>query len=158
MRETQKNKLKDRILVILKEKRGTTINNISKESNLKPNLLAYLVEELCEEKLVELVNITSEDSSLAKDYLVNITNKGDFLIDIDGGFKRINYRIRLENFWRIFKIAAVVINAVAIIIIGIYSIYLSNETNKLKKENESLKHQLEQIDSKPGLSSQKTSF
>jgi hypothetical protein len=153
MKETKKNKLKDRILVLLKEKRGTTIDKISIELNLKPNLLAYLAEELSEEKLVELINITSEDSDLAKDYLVSITNKGDFLIDINGGFKRINCRIRLESFWKILKIVAVVINAVAIILIGIYSLCLSNETIKLKKENENLKQRLEQITSKPGLRS-----
>jgi len=74
-----------------------------------------------------------------------------FLIDIDGGFKWINKRIRLEKTWTITKITVGVINALAIIIIGIYSLFLSNSINILKKENEALKKELEQLNSQQTL-------
>jgi len=74
-----------------------------------------------------------------------------FLIDIDGGFKWINKRIGLEKTWTITKITVGLINALAIIIIGIYSLFLSNSTNILKKENEALKKELEQLNSQQTL-------
>ena len=122
MKETEKNNIKDNILELLKDCKSRDVGAISKEISKDPKLISYLVEELGKEGLVKLVEITSLDTKSPKDYLVHILNKGVFLIDIDGGFKRINCQLRIEEAWRITKIVAAVLNAVAIISIGICSL------------------------------------
>jgi hypothetical protein len=145
MKETKKNQIKQKILMILIHKRALTIEELAKESKKDPKLLAYIVEELSNEGLVNLRDITSKDASIPKDYYVYILNKGIFLINIDGGYKRINRRIRFEKAWKVLKFIVVTINALIILGIGIYSLYLTNATNELKKENKDLKEQIKQI-------------
>jgi len=109
-------------------------------------LVSYLVEELGKENLVALTEVTSKNTTIHKDYIIEITNKGLYMVSIDGGFKRINRKIWITKTWAFVKITAAIINAVAIILIGAYSLKLSSKAYETEKENESIKRKIEVIE------------
>lgn len=149
MKELKKNIIKDQILDYLKSSRDGGIYSISKNINVDVKLIAYLVEELNNDGFVELIEVTtSNEKGLPHEYLATITNKGIFFIDVDGGFKRINNKRKMEKVWQYLKIIGVVINSIAIILIGAYSLKLSSERNKLEKENIILKKTIDEINTK----------
>ncbi|NLA49545.1 MAG: hypothetical protein GX876_08805 [Bacteroidales bacterium] len=103
MKITKKNKLKDKILSSIKNK-WLDVNQIAKKTKLDSKLVAYLLEELESEKLIRLNEVTTKDSETPRDYLAKISNKGIFLLDVDGGFSKINNQLILNNVWQILKI------------------------------------------------------
>ena len=122
MNTIEKNNCKDKILNAFIDTKSLEIEKIAQASALPNETVAYLVEELSNDELVELREVTSKDSKRPKDYIVMIQNKGIFLRDKDGGYSKMNCQLRLNRFWQIVKIVAATANAIAIIIIGVLSL------------------------------------
>lgn len=157
MNELQKVKLKDDILRLLIKKQdesGTDLSSkyihvreIADGLNQDIRLVTYLVEQFGENGLASLTTPTSL-TELPKEYNVAITNKGIYYVSLDGGFLKTHKSIVWMTRWTATKTIAAIINALAILGLAFYSIYLADKTNKLEEENEGLKTKVEQLEKK----------
>jgi len=89
--------------------------------------------------LVLLTEVTSIHSEVPREYILSPTNKGIYFLSFDGGYFQRFKKSRVETLWTTVKTIAAIINAVAILTIGIYSLYLSDKSDRLEKENVKLK-------------------
>lgn len=141
MTEKKKAILKDEILKALIAGE-TSPHKIAETKTIDSKVVRYLCEELADERLVELINVTGKDSGSTNDYLIRQTNKSTYFISIDGGFVGKFRSNRWQKRWTVIKIIVAVINALAILAIGFYSVYLSDKSDKLETENDKLRHEL----------------
>jgi hypothetical protein len=143
MNEKKKAKIKDEILQLLTVK-GTKSDVYGIADTLKENvkLITYLAEELRDEGLVELMEVTSKHSEVPREYILKQTNKGTYFLTFDGGHKQRLRDKRIETIWTTVKIIAGIVNALAVIAIGIYSVYITDKSDRLEKENEKLKTEI----------------
>lgn len=116
--------LKDKILELLNSNRikGPDDTAISKELGIDVFDVAFMLEELENDGLVELTEITSK-GVYRKAYLVNISNKGKYFIKYDSYFNQYK-DYRRNKIWKIVKVVAAVLNALAIILIAAWHLYL----------------------------------
>jgi len=145
MTEKKKAILKDDILRALIAGESSP-HKMADSKKLDSKVVKYLCEELADEKLVELINVTTKDSGPTHDYLLRQTNKTTYFLSIDGGFIGRHNSNKWQRRWTIIKVIVAVINALTILAIGFYSVYLSDKTDKLEKENEQLKKEIQKKD------------
>ncbi|MEX0723846.1 MAG: hypothetical protein WD053_08210 [Gracilimonas sp.] len=81
-----------------------------------------MLEELESDGLVSLEAVSGTGDKIPRAYQVEITNKGIFFLDYDGGHLDLYKEQRKETIWKTTKIIAAVFNAVAILLIGYYSL------------------------------------
>ncbi len=144
MNDKNKAKLKDKVLHLLNNENKTNPEVIASDLKKEVHLINYLCEELNQDGLVELREVTRKNTGPTRDYLLRTTNKGVYFLSLDGGFLKKYNRTIWTSRWTVVKVIAAIFNAIAILIIGFYSLYLSNKTNKLEHENEKLKLELKQ--------------
>lgn len=140
MNEKRKAKIKDDMLKLVADK-GTrgSVYDIADKLKLDVKLITYLTEELGKDELVRLTEVTSKQSEVPREYILSPTNKGIYFLSFDGGHIQSFRKARIETLWTTVKIIAAIINALAILAIGVYSVYLSDKSDRLEKENEKLK-------------------
>lgn len=143
MNEKKKAKVKDDILQLLTVK-GTKTDVYSIADSLKENvkLVTYLAEELGDQGLVKLTEVTSQHSEVPREYILTQTNKGNYFLTFDGGHEQKLKDKRIQTIWTTVKIIAGIANALAVIAIGIYSVYITDKSDRLEKENEKLKTEI----------------
>lgn len=122
MNERSKASTKDNILKIMIESRHLSLKDISTKLKKDISLISYMVEELEKDGLVFLENITGAGDEIPRNYYVEITNKGIFFLNYDGGYTDVHKEYRKETVWKTTKIIASVLNAIAIILIGYFSL------------------------------------
>jgi hypothetical protein len=142
MTEKKKAILKDDILKALVAGE-TNPHKMADTNKVDSKVIRYLCEELADEKLLELTNVTMKDSGPTNDYLLRQTNKTTFFLTIDGGFIKRFDSNTWQRRWTVIKVIVAVINALTILAIGFYSVYLSDKTDKLEKENEQLRKEIQ---------------
>ncbi|WP_143785568.1 hypothetical protein [Ohtaekwangia koreensis] len=108
-------------------------------------MITYLSEELGREELVKLTEVTSRNSEVPREYILSRTNKGFYFLSFDGGHFQKFKETRVETLWTTVKTIDAIINALAILAIGVYSLYLSDKSDRLEKEkrNEKLKIEIQ---------------
>lgn len=139
----RKAELKDAILNIVNSSNGSKPEDIAKDHNTDSHSIRYLSEELAEDGLINLLDVANRDSGATRYYRLMPTNKGKAFLSLDVGFVKKYKEEVWKRRWLIFKTVAAVLNAIIIILIGIYTIYLTDKTNRLEKENEELKKNIE---------------
>lgn len=145
MNEKKKARLKDNILMQLSiDKTKSSVYEIADTLKQNVRLITYLSEELEKDGLVRLIDVSSKTRAILKEYVLGETNKGIYFLTFDGGHLQKYKQTRIQTIWIIVKTTAAIINAVAIIAIGIYSLYLSDKSNRLEKENEKLRIEIQQ--------------
>ena len=143
MNKKKKAQLKDDVLNNVNNLNQSDPHIIAKEHNVNGYLIRYLCEELAEEGLIKLIIVTGKLSGPTNDFLLQPTNKGIFFLLVDGGFLSKYKSESWNRTWVIAKTVAAVLNAIFIILIGIYSIYLTDKTNRLEMENVELKKNIQ---------------
>lgn len=144
MNDQKKAKLKDDILKILIEnKTNDHVNEISSELKVDVRLVSYLSEELAKDGLVKLIEVSSITTGVFSVYILRITNKGLYFLTYDGGYYNEFKKNRKKTIWIVVKTVAAILNAIAILIIGAYSLLLNDKVNRLEKENERLKTEIQ---------------
>lgn len=144
MNEKKKARLKDNILKLLADKKTEdSVYDIADKLSQDVRLITYLAEELGKEELVALTEVTSLKSQVPREYILSQTNKGIYFLSFDGGHFQRFKKTRISTIWTTVKTTAAIINALAIIAIGIYSLYLSDKSNRLEKENKNLKIEIQ---------------
>lgn len=121
--DKNKSIIKDKILEVLDSNKIKSPDDIALAKELKLDVfdVAFILEELKIDGLVELIEISSIDV-YRKAYLANISNKGKYFIKYDSFFNQ--YRdYRRNKIWKIVKIIAAVLNALAIILIAAWNLY-----------------------------------
>lgn len=145
MNEKKKAILKDKILMELaRERIKSSVIDIADSLKRDVRLITYLSEELEKDGLVRLIEVSSRTNVIPKEYVLVETNKGIYFLNFDGGHLQKYKQTRIQTLWTIVKTTAAIINAIAIIAVGIYSLYLSDKSNRLEKENEKLKIEIQQ--------------
>ena len=91
---------------------------IADSQKLDDKVIKYLSEELADEKLVELTNVTTRGSGPTNDYLLRQTNKTTYFLSIDGGFIARHNSNKWQRRWTVIKVVVAVINALTILAIG----------------------------------------
>lgn len=122
--DKNKSIIKDKILEVLNSNKIKSPDDIAlaKETNIDVFDVAFFLEELKNDGLVELIEITSK-GVYRKAYLVNISNKGRYFIKYDSYFNQYK-DYRRNKIWKIVKVVAAVLNALAIILIAAWHLYL----------------------------------
>lgn len=140
MNEKKKARLKDDILRFVSDK-GTkgSVYDIAGKLKEDVKLITYLSEELGKEELVRLREVTSRNTEVPREYILSPTNKGIYFLTFDGGHIQRFKDERRDRLWTTVRTIAAIFNALAILAIGIYTVYLSDKTDKLEGENEKLK-------------------
>lgn len=117
-------KNKDAILKFLDGDKLISLKDdeIAVKLNLDIFDVAYLLEELEKEELVELTEITSLDT-YRKAYMVILSNRGKYFYKYEG-FQNRYKDYKREKIWKTVKITAAVLNAIAILIIAGWNLYL----------------------------------
>jgi hypothetical protein len=87
--------------------------------------------------------VTSRNSEVPREYLLSRTNNGIYFLSFDGGHFQRFKETRADTLWTTVKTIAAIINALAILAIGVYSLYLSDKSDRLEKENEKLKIEIQ---------------
>jgi len=145
MNEKKKARIKDDILLlVVNNATKGSVYDIADRLNQDVRLITYLSEELGKEELVRLIEVTSKASEIPKEYILCETNKGIYFLTFDGGHLQKYKQTRIQTIWTIVKTTAAIINAIAIMAIGLYSLHLSDKSNRLEKENEKLKIEIQQ--------------
>jgi len=119
-----KSKAKDSILQILNSDKIISLNDdkIAEKLQLDVFDTAFILEELNHDELVDLRSISSK-TIYRKAYMASISNKGKYFIKYDSFLNQFRDYQR-DKIWKIVKIVAAVLNALAIILIGIWNLYL----------------------------------
>lgn len=156
MRNVKKNKIKNLILTEVYNNRSLITFTFAENLKHDIELVSFLVEEMRDEGFVELLECTSRHSSIPKEYIVTITNKGKFFLKIDNGYFSIINKERRTLIWYYLKTTALVINALAILIIGIYSLILSEKNSELEKEKIKLEKEIKSLEKKIDIQDRKT--
>lgn len=134
-----KAQLKDKVLKAVNTEGANDPSEIAEANNVDNKLVRYLCEELREEGFIMLIEVINLHSGPTKDYLLQPTNKGIYFLSIDGGFIKNYNSGQWNKRWVIVKTIAAAVNAIIIVLIGFYSLYLTNKTTQLERENEELK-------------------
>jgi hypothetical protein len=118
-----KNIIKDRILEVLDSNKIKSPDDIAIAKVLKLDIfdVAFILEELQMDGLVELIAISSKDV-YRKAYLANISNKGKYFIKYDSFLNQYK-DYRRNKIWKIVKIIAAVLNALAIILLAAIEVF-----------------------------------
>ena len=144
MNRRKKAKLKDDILGLVSDKATKgSVYDIADKLKEDVKLITYLSEELGNEELVRLTEVTSKQNAVPREYILSPTNKGIYFLTFDGGHIQKFKNERVGRRWIIAKTIAAITNALAILAIGIYTVYLSDKTDKLENENEKLKTEMQ---------------
>jgi hypothetical protein len=146
MKINQKNRIKHQILSEINNNNRCTINSISESTKHKIELIAYLLEEIKDEGYIELTEVTSLNSRyIPRDYIPEITNKGKYFILIDNGYNSIIKKYKKERFYYYAKTTAFIINSLAILLVGLFSLIISMKSNKVENENYELKQEIKEL-------------
>lgn len=115
--------IKDKILEVLDSNKIKSPDDITiaKELELDVFDVAFILEELKMDGLVELIEIASKDV-YRKAYLANISNKGKYFFKYDSFFN-LYKDYRRNKIWQCVKIIAAVLNALAIIILAAIEVF-----------------------------------
>lgn len=121
--DKNKSIIKDKILEVLETNKIKSPDDIALAKELRLDVfdVAFILEELKIDGLVELIEISSIDV-YRKAYLANISNKGKYFIKYDSFFNQYK-DYRRNKIWKIVKIVAAVLNALAIILIAAWNLY-----------------------------------
>lgn len=141
MQEMDKNEaiLKDKVLEYLSTIKNSAADGvIAREIGHKDFEVGYASEQLKEDGLVELMNITSFDSKRTNEYNVTILTKGLYFFENDSFESQFN---KLRKAKRLKTARAVIIAINAILIL-----YFSWSSIEHKKENRLLQNQVNKLE------------
>jgi hypothetical protein len=146
MKHSKKLLIKNRILIEISKKRGIALFEISKVLNKPLELVGYLVEEIKQEGLISLIEITSKHTKdIPFDYMADITNKGIYFLKIENGYLSTIKKEKRDRIWYYTKTTAAILNAIAILTIGLYSILVIKEKNILEEKNNQLNQEITRL-------------
>lgn len=146
MKHSKKLLIKNLILIEISKKRGIALFEISKVLNKPLELVGYLVEEIKQEGLISLIEITSKHTKdIPSDYMADITNKGIYFLKIDNGYLSTIKKEKRDRIWYYTKTTAAILNAIAILTIGLYSILVIKEKNILEEKNNQLNQEITRL-------------
>ena len=116
---------KDFILKSVNKEKVDQPDVIAKNLNVDKHLIRYLCEELGDDGLLDLTEVTSLESGRTCEYLMLPTNKGIQFLNFDGGFIREYHNTVWNRRFTIAKTVAATLNALAILIIAALSLYFA---------------------------------
>jgi hypothetical protein len=146
MKNSEKYKLKNQILLEISNKRGISLIEIGNKINKPIGLVGYLVEEIRDDNYITLIETTTKfTKDIYTNYLAELTNKGAYFLEIESGYNSTIKAERQKKVWYYTKTIAVVLNSIAILLIGFYSILVIKENNKLEIKNTLLENELNEL-------------
>jgi len=139
--------LKDLLLTHLHDAKGgsSTSSDLTSDIGYQHFEVSFALEELCSDNLVELQEIYNKDS-VAKGYMVNLTNKGYYYLRFHQSFiNQYKTGITKRN-WMIAKTIANTLNAAAIIFIAIIGLILNYSNLEYKQANSELNKKINELE------------
>lgn len=141
----EKNEAKDRILEMLKENPRYK-GYLSEQLQVKEEAVVYFLEEMIEAKLASLPIKNGLPTHMGTYVPIAITDKGKYFLEIDGGYTALYKKELAASRWNVAKTFAAILNAVAIIAIGAFSLPYFSKTNDTEKEVKLLREKVEALE------------
>ena len=138
--------LKDKVLEYLATvKKSESDGVIAKHIGYEGFEVGFASEQLKQDGLVELMNITSYDSKRINEYIVTLQTKGDYFFLHRSYISQYNNWKQKYN-WRRLKIIAATANALIIISIAAMSVWVNYQNNTDKRSNQQLHERVNELE------------
>ncbi len=138
--------LKDKVLeYLVTVKKSEADGVIAKHIGYEDFEVGFAAEQLKQDGLVELMNITSYDSKRVNEYMVTLQTKGDYFFRHSSYISKYNKWKQKYN-WRRLKIVAATMNALAIITIASISVWINYTNNTDKQAKEQLQERVTELE------------
>ncbi len=121
----EKATFKDFILKSVNNEKVDEPDAIAKNLNVDKHLIRHLCEELGDDGLLDLEEVTSLESGRTREYLLLPTNKGIQFLNFEGGFIKVYNNTVWNRRFTIAKTVAATLNALAILIIAALGLYVA---------------------------------
>lgn len=139
----KEHEIKDKVLAyLIANTKGNSIRGISHEIKIDDNIIRFCVDDIIKLGLVEYSELGYRGHEL-NDKILTINHRGRFFLNQSGGFSKLNKQEKRTQMWIIAKTTSAILNAIAILFIGVWGIKVADKSNKVENmeaEIQVLKH------------------